>query len=84
MKYVTKNVLKNFANKWKKLFMRMDVLQKRINRVKMAETIDKAIKEYYDSKDMPVPQWRQETNPQWWVDYLRELGLDANNRPISE
>ena len=52
--------------------------------MKMAETIDKAIKEYYDSRNMPVPQWRQETNPQWWVDYLRELGLDANNRPISE
>ena len=28
----------------------MDVLQKRIRQVKMAEIIDKAIKEYYDSK----------------------------------
>tara|TARA_B100001989_G_scaffold191069_1_gene140086 strand:- start:819 stop:1037 length:219 start_codon:yes stop_codon:yes gene_type:complete len=67
-----------------KMLMRLDILQKRIRRLEVAEIIDKVIKEYYDSKDMPVPQWKQNTNPQWWVDYLHELGLDASNRPISE
>ena len=46
----------------------------------MSEKIDTALKEYYDSIGKPVPQWKQRRNPEWWVEYLRELGLDENNR----
>ena len=56
----------------------MDVLQKRINRVKMAETIDKAIKEYYDSRGLPVPLWKRQ-KVTWWEEYLVSLGMDPNN-----
>ena len=46
----------------------------------MSEKIDTALKEYYDRVGKPVPQWKQRRNPEWWVEYLRELGLDENNR----
>ena len=58
----------------------MDILQKRIRKLEMSEKIDTALKEYYDSVGKPVPQWKQRRNPEWWVEYLRELGLDENNR----
>jgi len=25
---------------------------------------------------MEVPQWKTKKNPQWWIDYLRELGIE--------
>ncbi len=72
-----------FVNNWKKSSMRMDILQKRIKQIEISEKIDKALEEYYASKNMPVPHWKKK-HPEWWVTYLRELGLDANNRPFSE
>jgi len=44
-----------------------------------AQIIDKAIKEYYEEKGLPVPQWKMKKNPQWWIDYLIELNIDPNN-----
>tara|TARA_B100000674_G_scaffold27684_1_gene19390 strand:+ start:513 stop:716 length:204 start_codon:yes stop_codon:yes gene_type:complete len=57
----------------------MKFLWKRIKKIRTSEIIDSAIKEYYEDKGMPVPQWRMEKNPQWWVEYLVELGMDPNN-----
>ena len=51
--------------------------------MEIAQIIDSAIFEYYSEKGLPVPQWRQQKNPQWWVDYLTDLGLDSNNNEIS-
>ena len=68
-----------FASKWKKLSMRMDILQKRIRQVEIAEKIDSALEEYYSEKGMPVPQWKQRKDPQWWREYLSDLGLDPHN-----
>ena len=68
-----------FASKWKKLSMRMDILQKRIRQVEIAEKIDSALEEYYSEKGMPVPQWKQRKDPQWWREYLIDLGLDPHN-----
>ena len=68
-----------FASKWKKLSMRMDILQKRIRQLEIAEKIDAALEEYYSEKGMPVPQWKQRKDPQWWRDYLIDLGLDPHN-----
>ena len=78
MKYVTKNVLKLFVNNWKKLFMRMDVLQKRINRLKIAETIDAVIEKYYTERGLHVPLWKRQ-KVTWWEEYLVSLGMDPNN-----
>ena len=79
MQDVRKSVLKMFASKWKKLSMRMDILQKRIRQLEIAEKIDAALEEYYSEKGMPVPQWKQRKDPQWWRDYLIDLGLDPHN-----
>ena len=79
MQDVRKSVLKMFASKWKKLSMRMDILQKRIRQVEIAEKIDAALEEYYSEKGMPVPQWKQRKDPQWWREYLIDLGLDPHN-----
>ena len=68
-----------FASKWKKLSMRMDILQKRIRQVEIAEKIDSALEEYYSERGMPVPQWKQRKDPQWWREYLIDLGLDPHN-----
>ena len=68
-----------FASKWKKLSMRMDILRKRIRQVEIAEKIDAALEEYYSEKGMPVPQWKQRKDPQWWREYLIDLGLDPHN-----
>ena len=59
--------------------MRMDILQKRIRQVQTAEKIDEAINEWYSLHDLPVPQWKSKRDPQWWRDYLIELGLDPDN-----
>jgi len=57
----------------------MDILQKRIRQVEIAEKIDAALEEYYSEKGMPVPQWKQRKDPQWWREYLIDLGLDLYN-----
>ena len=57
----------------------MDVLQKRIRKLEMAEKIDAALEEYYSERGMPVPQWKQRKDPPWWRDYLIDLGLDPHN-----
>ena len=59
--------------------MRMDILQKRIKQVQTAEKIDEAINEWYSLHDLPVPQWKSKRDPDWWREYLIELGLDPNN-----
>lgn len=57
----------------------MDILQKRIRQVQTAEKIDEAISEWYSLHDLPVPQWKSKRDPDWWREYLIELGLDPNN-----
>lgn len=49
--------------------------------MEIAQTIDDALYEYYViERGKSVPNWKYKKNPQWWIDYLRELGLDDNNR----
>jgi len=55
------------------------MLMKRKRSMEIAQTIDKAIEEYYSEKGQPVPNWKQKRDPQWWVDYLNELGIDKDN-----
>ena len=57
----------------------MDILQKRIRQLEIAEKIDSALEEYYSERGMPVPQWKQRKDPQWWREYLIDLGLDPHN-----
>jgi hypothetical protein len=57
----------------------MRTLMKRKKNMETAQIIDNAIKEYYEEKGLPVPQWKMKKNPDWWVYYLAELGIDPNN-----
>ena len=47
--------------------------------MEIAQIIDDALKEYYSEKGLPVPNWKQKKDPQWWTDYLNELGIDKDN-----
>lgn len=58
--------------------MQMDVLQKRIRQLEIAEKIDTALEEWYSEQGRPVPQWKKEKQ-EWWREYLISLGLDPNN-----
>ena len=61
---------------WK---MYMQTLMKRKKNMEIAQTINDAIEGYYLAQSKPVPNWRQDRNPQWWIDYLISLGIDPNN-----
>ena len=48
--------------------------------MEIAQIIDDALDQYYTvEKVYPVPNWKTNKNPQWWIDYLEELGIDKNN-----
>ena len=47
--------------------------------MEIAQTIDSAIWEYYSDKGLPVPNWKRQKDPQWWIDYLKELGIEPEN-----
>ena len=50
--------------------------------MEVKQIIDEALWKYYFEKGQEVPNWRQKKNPQWWIDYLAEQGLDENNVPF--
>ena len=59
--------------------MHMQTLMKRKRNMETAQIIDDALEEYYSEKGLSVPNWKTNKNPQWWIDYLTELGLDPDN-----
>jgi len=58
---------------------RMEMLMKRTKNMEVKQTIDDALFEYYSEQGLEVPQWRMRRNPDWWTEYLLDLGLDPNN-----
>ena len=56
----------------------MQTLMMKKRNMEIAQIIDKTLYEYYSEKDMPVPNWKRK-NPQWWVEYLNNLGIKPNN-----
>jgi hypothetical protein len=57
----------------------MQTLTKRTRNMEVKQTIDDALFEYYSERGLEVPQWRMRKDPQWWTEYLLDLGLDPNN-----
>ena len=57
----------------------MQMLTKRKRSMEIAQTIDKALYDYYSEQGKPVPQWKTKKNPDWWEDYLNSLGIDPRN-----
>ena len=48
--------------------------------MEIVEIIEDSLHEYYViERGIPVPQWRQRKNPEWWTDYLIDLGIDPSN-----
>jgi hypothetical protein len=49
---------------------------KRKRNMEIAQIIDDALEEHYSELGLPVPQWKRQKDPQWWIDYLKELGIE--------
>jgi alkyl sulfatase BDS1-like metallo-beta-lactamase superfamily hydrolase len=54
--------------------MHMQTLMKRKRVMEISEKLDQAFHAWYSERGLEVPCWRQNKDPQWWIDYLRELG----------
>ena len=59
--------------------MHMQTLTKRKRNMEIAQIIDSAIYEYYSENNLSVPDWKLKKDPQWWIDYLKELETDPRN-----
>ena len=46
--------------------------------MEIVQIIDSALAEWYGEQGREVPQWKRR-DPQWWIDYLRSLGMDPDN-----
>jgi|TARA_B100000927_G_scaffold290447_1_gene289311 hypothetical protein len=71
---------KNIENEdhiWREYMM---TLMKRKKSMEVAQTIDDALYQYYTvENNLPVPNWRQIKDPDWWIQYLKDMGLDPRN-----
>ena len=52
----------------------METLMKKAKILETKEVIEQTIWQYYFERGLPVPRWKMDRNPQWWIDYLNELG----------
>ena len=68
-----KNLYENEDLMWQ---THMRTLMKRKRSMEIAQIIDDALEEHYSSLGLPVPKWKRQKDPQWWVDYLRDLGIE--------
>jgi hypothetical protein len=54
----------------------MKMLTKRMKRIEVAEIIDREIWKWYFERGKEVPNWKMQKDPQWWIDYLKELDIE--------
>ena len=60
--------------------MHMKMLTQRKRSMEIAQTIDDALHQYYVvERGEDVPNWRYIKDAQWWIDYLKSLGVDPRN-----
>ena len=57
----------------------MLMLMRKKRNMEIAQTIDNALEEWYSERGLPVPQWKSKRDPDWWIEYLEELGVDPEN-----
>jgi hypothetical protein len=65
-------------------YVRKEPLRKRgpfvANPYEIAQIIDDALHQYYVIEHgQEVPQWRYIKDQDWWVEYLKNLGIDPRN-----
>ena len=46
--------------------------------MEIAQIIDDALYEWYSEQGREVPAWKK-SDPKWWQEYLKSLGMDPNN-----
>ena len=51
----------------------MQTLMKRKRSIGISQIIDSTIYEWYSERGMKVPNWKMKTDPDWWIEYLKEL-----------
>ena len=71
-----KNLHDNEDPSWQ---MHMQTLMKRKKSMEIAQTIDDALLEWYSERGLSVPKWKQKRDPDWWTEYLKQLGIDPRN-----
>ena len=60
--------------------MHMQTLMRRKKSMEIAQTIDEALYQYYVvERGEDVPNWRYIKDADWWIDYLKSLGIDPRN-----
>ena len=57
----------------------MLMLMKKKRNMEIAQIIDDALEEHYSELGLPVPNWKRQKDPQWWIDYLKDLDIDSDN-----
>jgi len=59
---------------------RMKMLMERKKSMEIAQTIDEALYQYYVvEQGKEVPNWRYIKDADWWIEYLKSLGIDPRN-----
>jgi hypothetical protein len=72
-----KNPLENEDPLWQ---THMKMLMQRKKSMEIAQTIDNALYQYYVvEKGEKVPNWRYIKDADWWIEYLKKLGMDPQN-----
>jgi hypothetical protein len=51
----------------------METLMRRMRQTEIAEKLDKTLFEWYFERGLELPDWKMQKDPQWWIDYLKEL-----------
>ena len=60
--------------------MHMQTLTKMKKSLQVAQIIDDALYQYYVvEQGKEVPNWRYIKDQDWWIDYLKSLGMDPRN-----
>jgi len=60
--------------------MHMQTLMRRKKNMEIAQTIDDVLHQHYVvEQGKPVPNWRYIKDQDWWVEYLKNLGIDPRN-----
>ena len=72
-----KNPSENEALLWQ---TRMKMLMQRKKSMEIAQILDEALYQFYTvERDLPVPNWRYIKDADWWIQYLKDMGMDPRN-----
>ena len=71
-----KNLYENEDPTWE---TRMQTSTKMMRNMEIKQIIDDALFEYYVVENgKPVPNWKVQKDPQWWIDYLKKIEDDKH------